>query len=105
MALLANRVRAASSPLRMTSRSCTPWARAAARAMPKMRSKSLCIRAADLDLPEAGRSGAVARAHHLLGLTLAAVRDAPESPVFTAGNGGAGIPELGRDTGIARILE
>src|SRR5690349_6762021 len=89
----------------MTSRSPTPCSRAASTAMSKMRSNSLRIRAPDFDLAEAGGARAVARAHHLLGLALAAVGDSPERPVFPPGDGSAGVPELGRDAGVARVLQ
>src|SRR5215471_9083758 len=101
MALLANRVSAPFSALRISSRSATPCARAAARAISKKRSNSLRIRAPDLDLAETRGARSVAGAHHLLGLSLAAVGNAPESPVLAAGDGRAGVPELRGDAAVA----
>src|SRR4051812_27797611 len=105
MALFAKRVSEASSPLRITSSSATPCARAAAIAISNRRSNSLCIRAPDLDLPEPRRAGAVAGAHHLLRLPLSAVRDAPQGPVLAPGDRHAGVPELRRNPAVARILQ
>ena len=42
------------------------------------------IRAPDFDLAEARGAGAVAGAHHLLGLALAAVGHAPQRPMLAA---------------------
>src|SRR4051794_30228746 len=105
MALFANRVNEASSPLRITSRSCTPWARAASSAISNRRANSLRIGAPDFDLAEPGRAGAMAGAHDLFGLAFAAVRHAPQGPVFAAGDGDASVPELGGNAAVARVLE
>src|SRR5947207_866441 len=104
MALLAKRVRLESSPVRMTSRSETPWARAASRAISKMRGNSLRIGGPDFYFLEARGGGAVAGAHDLLGLAFAAVGDAPEGPVVAAGDGRAGVPKLSGDAAVAGIL-
>src|SRR5271157_1889117 len=63
------------------------------------------ISAPDLDLAEARRAGPVTRAHHLLRLSFAAVGHAPKRPVLPPGNRLAGIPELGRDAAVARVLQ
>ena len=47
----------------------------------------------------------MAGAHHLLGLTLAAIGNAPERPVLAPGDGVAGIPELGGDSAVAGVLQ
>src|SRR5579862_7439708 len=47
----------------------------------------------------------MAGADHLLGLTLAAIRDAPQHPVIAIGDGCAGVPKLGGDAAIGRVLE
>src|ERR1700683_290792 len=47
---------------------------------------------------------AVAGAHHLLRLALAAIRSAPERPLLAGTNCVQRIPELGRDAGVRRIL-
>src|SRR5437588_10869396 len=73
--------------------------------MPNRRANSLRIRAPDFNLAETRRAGAVARAHHLLGRPLAAIRDAPQRPMFGAGDGDAGVPELGRNAAVTRVLE
>src|SRR5690348_153138 len=105
MALLAKRVRDASSPVKIASRLETPWARAASSAISKRRANSLRIRAPDFDVAEARGTGAVAGAHHLFGLAFAAVRDAPECPMLASGDGGAGVPELGGNAAVARVFE
>src|SRR5512143_3614798 len=60
---------------------------------------------ADGDSPKARRTGAVAGAHGLHGLSLAAVGRAPERPVVAGADGIPGIPELGGDAGIRGVLE
>ncbi len=47
----------------------------------------------------------MAGADHLLGLALAAIRNAPQHPMIAIGDGGAGIPKLGGDAAVGRILE
>src|SRR5262245_6633677 len=47
----------------------------------------------------------MAGAHRLHRLTLAAIRSAPESPIFSTANRVAGIPELRGDAAITRIFE
>src|ERR1019366_661735 len=66
---------------------------------------SFGIRAPDLDAAEARWTGAVARAHDLLRLPLAAVGRAPQHPVLGSGDGRAGIPELRGDAAVAGILQ
>src|SRR5579864_6013546 len=101
MVLLAKRVRAWVSPATAASISVTPWPRAASTTWEKTSAGSLSsIRAHDLDLAETGGARSMAGAHDLLGLPLAAVGHAPKSPVLRPGNGGARIPELGRDPAI-----
>src|ERR1019366_5257102 len=105
MALLAKRVRASSEAATMASISVTPRARAASTTCPKMASESSRIGAPDPDVTKARGAGAVAGAHHLLGLALAAVRHAPQRPVLRPCDSRAGIPELGRYTAVAGVLE
>src|SRR5271169_1823967 len=59
----------------------------------------------NFDVPEARRRRAVARAHRLHGLALAAIRRAPERPVIARANGVATIPEFGGDAAVAGILD
>src|SRR5580700_2438083 len=47
----------------------------------------------------------MAGADHLLGLSLAAIRDAPQHPVIAIRDGRAGVPKLGGDAAIGRVLE
>src|SRR4051794_10453509 len=47
----------------------------------------------------------MAGAHHLLRLTLAAVRNTPQYPVLRPRDRLAGVPELGRDSAVHRILQ
>src|SRR5271157_5532054 len=108
MALLANRVSASSALATMASISVTPSVRAASKTCPKMASAVSAlsrIGAPDPDLAKPRRAGAMAGAHHLLGLPLAAVRHAPQGPVLRPGDGRAGIPEFGRDAAVAGVLE
>src|SRR5580692_4610325 len=108
MALLAKRVRALDSAVKMASTSVMPRARAASKTWPKIawqRARSIGIGASDLDATEARGAGAVAGAHDLLGLSLAAVGRAPQHPVFRSGDGRAGVPELRRDAAVAGILQ
>src|SRR4051794_27561092 len=105
MPLFANRVNEASSPLRITSSSVTPCARAASSAISNSRPNSLRIRAPDLDVAEPRGTRAVAGAHHLLGLALTAVRHAPQRPMLASRDRHARIPELGRYAAVAGILQ
>src|ERR1017187_841503 len=105
MALLAKRVSALVSEERMASTSVTPCARAASTTCPKMASALSGIRAPDFDFAEARGAGAVAGAHHLLGLAFAAIGNAPQRPVFAAGDGRAGVPKLGGDAAVAGVLQ
>src|ERR1017187_2728696 len=108
MALLAKRVRALDPATRMASASAMPSARDARSTWSKMawhRAGSIGIGASDLDAAEARRTGAVARAHDLLRLALAAVGRAPQHPVRGSGDGGAGVPELRGDAAVTRILQ
>src|SRR5579871_4197415 len=105
MALLAKRVRASSWRLTMASTSETPCTLAAARAWPKMACMSSGIGAPDSDVVEPRGAGAMAGAHDLFGLALAAIGNTPEGPVFGAGDGGARIPELGVDAAVAWVLQ
>src|SRR5579872_5221359 len=103
MALLAKRVSAWFSVVRMASISYTPRARAASSISPNI--SSFRIRASYLNVAESRRAGPMARAHHLLGLPLTAIRNAPQCPVVRSGNGRARIPELGGDATVARVLQ
>jgi hypothetical protein len=58
-----------------------------------------------LNVAESRWARAVSSPHHLLGLAFAAVRDAPQRPMFTARDGVAAIPELGRDAAVRRVLQ
>src|SRR5215813_1789465 len=91
----------------MTSTSPMPSERAASSTWEKSASPACLssIGSPHLDLAEARRTGAVTGAHDLFRLSLAAIGDAPQRPVIPAGNGGAGVPELGRDAAIAGIFE
>src|SRR5260370_11825307 len=68
-------------------------------------SKVSLIRAANLNGAEARWAGSMAGAHHLLGLSLAAVRRAPECPMLRTGDCRAGGPELPCDAAVACITE
>src|ERR1019366_4353530 len=104
MALLANRVRASSERATKASISVTPSARAASTTCPKMASTSPCIGAPNPDLAKPRRAGAMAGAHHLLGLPFAAIGHSPQRPVTDPGDGRASVPELGRDAAVAGVL-
>src|SRR5450755_2413463 len=100
MVLLAKRV-SASPPLpAKTSTSATPSARAAACTRSKTRSHSTtsgvssAMAGPDLHVRKARRAGSMPGSHHLLGLTFAAVRYAPQDPMFAIGDGRTGVPEL-----------
>src|SRR6266536_3332187 len=105
MALLAKRVRAWVSLAAMASIRVTPRARAASNTWSKMAGASTRIRAPDFDFAEPRGAGAVARAHHLLGLAFATIGHPPEGPVLATGDGLAGIPKLGRDAAVAGIFQ
>src|SRR5207247_635809 len=111
MVLLAKRVRAFAPTASMASTSCTPSERAAFSTCAKISwqawrvSGGSLIGAADLDGAEPRGTGTVTRAHHLFGLSLAAVGRAPESPMLRPGDSGAGVPELRADAAVAGILE
>src|ERR1700734_3416466 len=63
------------------------------------------IRGSHLDVVEARGAGAVAGADHLLGLSLAAIWNAPQHPMIAIGDGGAGIPKLGGDAAVSGVLQ
>src|ERR1700690_2305969 len=108
MALLAKRVSALDPAAMMASASATPSARAASATWSKMawhRAGSIGIGTPDLDAAEARGTSAVAGAHDLLRLALAAVGRTPEHPVPGSGDGRAGVPELRRDAAVAGILQ
>src|ERR1035441_10111217 len=104
MALLAKRVSALESEARMASTSVTPCARATSTTWPKMASALSGIGAPDFDFVETRGAGAVAGAHHLLGLAFATIGDAPQRPVWGARDGRAGVPQLRRDAALAGAL-
>src|ERR1700730_14202815 len=97
----------------MASISVTPSARAASTTWLKISSAGIPlagaplsgIRAPNLDLAETRGAGAVARTHHLLRLSFAAIGHAPQCPVVAVGDGVTGVPELRRDAAIAWVLE
>src|SRR4029077_20425382 len=60
---------------------------------------------AHANLPESRGSGAVAGAHGLHRLALAAIGSAPKSPIIARTDGVAAIPEFGGDAAITGILE
>src|ERR1043166_2701464 len=86
----------------MASISVTPWARAASSTCWKTSSG---IGGPDLDLAKTRRARAVAGAHHLLGLPLAAVGNTPQGPMPAVRDGDALVPELGGDAAVAGILQ
>src|SRR3970040_2239040 len=104
MVLFAKRVRACAPPpmsssvssasLYLTSSTKNSWQRALS-----------SIGDADGDVAEARGSGAVAGAHGLRGLALAAIGRAPKRPVVFIADGVAGIPKLRGDAAIAGVLE
>src|ERR1051326_3335562 len=102
ISLLANRVSACESGVTMASISVTPWARAASSTCWKTSSG---IGGPDLDLAKTRRARAVAGAHHLLGLPLAAVGNTPQGPMPAVRDGDALVPELGGDAAVAGILQ
>src|SRR5208282_5397302 len=62
------------------------------------------ISASHLDAAEPRRRRAVARAHHLLRLSFAAVWRTPECPLVARADGIEGVPELRRDSRVRRVL-
>src|ERR1044071_5936154 len=70
-----------------------------------MAGTSTCIRAPDFDFAEPRRAGAVSRAHHLLGLSFAAIGHTPKRPVLGSGDGRAGVPKLCRDATVAGVFQ
>src|SRR6266446_6337944 len=60
---------------------------------------------AHLDVLEARRRRAVRDVGRLWWLALAAVGQAPDGPFAATGDRVAGVPELGRDAGVGRVLE
>src|SRR5580658_4276550 len=68
-------------------------------------STSAGISGPDLDVVESGWARSVAGADHLFRLSLAAVGHAPQRPMISSGDGRAGVPELGGDTAVGRILQ
>src|SRR5215472_11131899 len=102
MALLAKRVSACTSVVRMASISLTPCVRAASTTC---WNRSSAISAPDFDLAEPCRRRAVSGAHHLLRLALAAVGHAPQGPVAAVRDGHARVPELGGDAAVAGVLQ
>src|SRR2546430_2714979 len=110
MVLLANRVSAPVAAPMLASTSVTPSARAASATAEKISShcerlSTSGIGAPDLDVAEARWRGAVPGPHHLLRLSLAAIRCAPYRPVFRSRDGRAGIPELRADAAVAGVLK
>src|SRR5579864_1558625 len=114
MVLLANRVSASRWPAIRASTSETPNDFAARRtasnssrhfSKDKIGAPLSAISRSDLDVLETGGARAVTCSDHLLGLPLAAIRHAPQSPVIPVCDGHTGIPELRRDSAIGRILE
>src|ERR1035438_10082065 len=115
MLLLANRVSAPRCAAKSTSTSRTPNERAASWTLSKSSrllssesigawSTSAGISGSDLDIMKARRARAMTGPDHLFRLALAAVRYTPQHPMIAVGDGGAGIPELGRDAAIGRVL-
>src|ERR1700691_5108102 len=104
MVLLAKRVRAAQCAPKSTSTSETPKDTAARSTAAKSSRHSLCdniapsesgaICGSHFDVVEARGAVAVAGADHLLGLSLAAIRNAPQHPMIAIRDGRAGIPKL-----------
>src|ERR1700728_3897958 len=112
MVLLANRVSAAQCAPKRASTSETPKDAAACCTAPNSSRnwcKSLLCSAAicgsHLDVVEARGACAVAGADHLFGLSLAAIRNAPQHPMIAIGDGRAGIPKLSGDAAVGWILE
>src|ERR1700691_2534530 len=112
MLLLAKRVRAAQCAPKRASTSETPKDAAACCTAPNS-SRNWCkslvgsaaICGSHLDVVEARRTCTVAGADHLLGLSLAAIRNTPQHPMIAIGDGRAGIPKLGGNAAIGWILE
>src|SRR5579863_9207292 len=109
MVLFAKRVRAPKCAPKSASTSETPTALAAVSTAPKSSLHSFCemisagICGSHLDVVEARGACAVAGTDGLLGLSLAAIRNTPQHPMLAIGDGGAGIPKLGRDAAVGGI--
>src|SRR5271166_311872 len=71
--------------------------------MPRAISRS--ITGSNFDIAKTRRTRPVARAHHLLRLALAAVRNTPQRPVLARSDGLAGVPEFRGDAAISRVFE
>src|SRR5579875_519093 len=89
----------------MASISATPRERAAASTWPKMASISTGIGATDPDFAEARGARAMACAHYLLRLPLAAIGHSPKRPMLRPGNGRAGVPKFRRNAAVAGVLQ
>src|SRR5205085_5086389 len=63
------------------------------------------IRTADSHIAESCGRSAMAGAHHLLGLAFAAIGRTPQGPSIARADGVHGVPEIGGDAGVRRILE
>src|SRR6202008_210434 len=63
------------------------------------------IRAPHFDIPKPRWGCSVPCAHHLLRLSLPTVRRSPQRPLFARANRIHGIPELGRNPRVRRVLE
>src|SRR5688572_29805953 len=63
------------------------------------------VRASDLDVAETRRRRSVSCSHYLLWLTLATVWSSPENPLIARADCVHGIPELGRDARVRRVLQ
>src|SRR5512140_2967479 len=60
---------------------------------------------ADFHAPEARGRRAVARPHGLLWLALAAILSSPQRPVIAVADAVAGVPELGGNAAVTRVLQ
>src|SRR5450755_3876619 len=116
MVLLAKRVRAPKCAPKSASTSATPNDLAVCRTPANSSRHSLCdinsepydsagICGSHFNVVEARRACAMAGADHLLGLSLAAIRNAPQHPMIAIGDGGASVPKLGCDTAVSRIFQ
>src|ERR1700689_697368 len=108
MLLLAKRVRAAQCAPKSASTSEMPSDAAACCTASKSSRhslKSTGIRGSHFDVVEARGACAVTGADHLLGLSFAAIRNAPQHPMVAIRDGGAGIPKLSGDAAVGRVLE
>src|ERR1700722_5466823 len=111
MVLFAKRVSAPKWAPKRASTSETPSALAACWIESKYSWHWLCdsistgICGSHLDVVEARGTGAVAGADHLLGLSLAAIWNAPQHPMIAIGDGGAGIPKLCGYAAVSGVLQ